>query len=191
MEGSQAGKYYTVDPVTAQSIRDTMRVLKQIDPTLQRKSANTLKRATVSIIQDARSRIPEVPTGAQRGKPNWNTWVTKSDKSWSASKARRGIKAQVRVGKSSNRNQRPLLKIGQWDPAGAVFDMAGKTGKYTRGRRGAAFNRALPGRASRTMWPAAEARIGEVNAAIEAARDEMEKEINARLGSFAGLARAL
>jgi hypothetical protein len=95
------------------------------------------------------------------------------------------------VGKSSNRNQRPLLKIGQWDPAGAVFDMAGKTGKYTRGRRGAAFNRALPGRASRTMWPAAEARIGEVNAAIEAARDEMEKEINARLGSFAGLARAL
>ena len=75
--------------------------------------------------------------------------------------------------------------------AGAIFDMAGKTRAYTNGPRGEAFNRALGrnGRASRSMWPALEAKIGEVNTAMDNAVRDMERDINARLGASSGIAR--
>ena len=69
--------------------------------------------------------------------------------------------------------------------------MAGKTRAYTNGPRGEAFNRALGrnGRASRSMWPALEAKIGEVNTAMDNAVRDMERDINARLGASSGIAR--
>jgi hypothetical protein len=39
------------------------------------------------------------------------------------------------------------------------------------------------------MWPALEAKIGEVNAAMDNAVREMEQDINARLGASGSIAR--
>ena len=39
------------------------------------------------------------------------------------------------------------------------------------------------------MWPALEAKIGEVNTAMDNAVRDMERDINARLGASSGIAR--
>jgi hypothetical protein len=174
-----------------QGIRETMAVLKQIDPTLQRQAVKNVKIAAESIVQDARSRIPAIPTGTTRGRPNWNQWT--GNRSWNPSEVRRGIKSRVRATRGRGQYDRPLVSVVQSSAAGAIYDMAGKTRKFTRGPQGEAFNRALSrnGPASRSMWPALEAKIDEVNRSMDEAVKEMEHEINARLGGFAGISRLL
>jgi hypothetical protein len=173
-----------------QGIRETMAVLKQIDPALQRQAVKNVKIAAESVVQEARSRIPQVPTGVRRGTPNWNRW---SGRDWDPASVRRGIKTRVRATRGRGKYDRPLVSIVQSSAAGAIYDMAGKTRKFTRGPQGEAFNRALSrnGSASRSMWPALEAKIDEVNRSMDAAVKEMEHEINARLGGFAGISRLL
>jgi hypothetical protein len=178
-----------VADVTKESIRRTVLILKDIDPALGRAANKTMKKAAEPMVQDARSRIPEVPTGVRRGNPNWKTWGGSSDRSWSASVVRRGIVSKVNVRKGRGAHDRVLLSMIQRNAAGAIFDYAGASGAYTQGVRGAMFNRALTrhGSPSRSMWPAAEAKLPMVMSGLDAAVSDMEKEINARLG--AGLAR--
>jgi hypothetical protein len=178
----------TPHPITQQSIRQTMNILREIDPVLYRNNLKLVRGAGQIIATDAKRRIPDVPTGVRRGKPNWGKWggsgTSGHDRSWSAGRARKGIRVRARV-KKKGPQERPLLDVIQTDAAGAIFDMAGKSGAYTRGPRGVAFNRALTrhGRASRSMWPAAEANQGAVLVAMDQARRLMEAEINARLGA--------
>jgi hypothetical protein len=179
-----------VADVTKESIRRTVLILKDIDPALGRAANKSMKKAAEPMVQDARSRIPEVPTGTSpTGRPNWGTWGGSSDRSWSASAAKRGIVSKVNVRKGRGAHDRVLFSMIQRSAAGAIFDYAGSSGSRTKGPRGAAFNSALSrhGGASRSMWPAAEAKLPMVMSGLDAAVSDMEKEINARLG--AGLAR--
>lgn len=172
-----------------EGIRETMAILKQIDPTLQRQAVKNVKVAAEAVVQEARGKIPQVATGVRRGRPNWNRW---QGRDWDPAQVRRGIKARARATRGRGKYDRPLVSVVQSNAAGAIFDMAGKTGKFTRGPQGEGFNRALSafnGRASRSMWPALEAKIDEVNRAMDEAVKEMEHEVNARLGGFAGVAR--
>lgn len=168
------------------SIYGAVVTLKLIDPTLVKSAQKTMKTAAEAIVQDARSRIPDVPTGTSpTGRPNWGSWGGSSDRSWSPGKVRRGIRSQFRAPRQNRPEQRPLISVVQSSPAGAVYDMAGKTGRYIKDARiGGSFVGAMRGSASRTMWPAAESKMSEVLAQMDAARIEMEKDINARLGSF-------
>jgi hypothetical protein len=182
-------------PITQASIRKTLNILREIDPVLYRNNLKLVRGAGQIIATDAKRRVPDVPTGVRRGKPNWGKWggsgAAGHDRSWSASRARKGIRVRARV-KKKGPQERPLLNVMQTDAAGAIFDMAGKSKAYTRGPRGVAFNRALTrhGSASRSMWPAADANEGAVLAAMEQAKRLMEAEINARLGAGgAALAR--
>jgi hypothetical protein len=68
---------------------------------------------------------------------------------------------QARTGIVTGRSGKPgsIVVIKQKNAAGAVFDMAGKTGASTRTSQGEAFNRNLRrryGPASRSMWKAAQ-----------------------------------
>jgi len=175
----------------AASIHDCVVTLKLIDPELVKAAQKTMKGAAELIVQDARSRIPDVPTGTSpTGRPNWGSWGGTSDKSWNAGKVRRGVRSQFRAPRQNRPGQRPIISVVQTSPAGAVYDMAGKTGRYIKDARiGNAFIGSLAGGASRTMWPAAESKMSETLAAMDAARVEMESEINSRLGKFgSGLA---
>ncbi len=74
--------------------------------------------------------------------------------------------------------RRILIRVVQASPAGAVFDMAG------RKNSGSTFARNLTnkyGAASRSMWPAAEARLDDVRDSVEESVRAMEREINALL----------
>lgn len=171
------------------SIRHAVDMLKLIDPTLMRAAVKPLKVAANIVATDARSRIPDVPTGvAPSGRPRWGKWGGSSDKSWDTGKARSGIKVQFRASRKNSEMQRPLVSIVETNPAGAVADMAGSSGSATKGAQGLAFNARLGGNRSRYMWPAMESKMTDVDAALEVAVREMESTINARLGGFSGLA---
>jgi hypothetical protein len=181
-----------VADVTKESIRRTVLILKDIDPALGRAANKTMKKAAEPMVQEARSNIPEVPTGTSKsGRPYWGTWGGSSDRSWSASAAKRGIVSKVNVRKGRGAHDRVLLSMIQRNAAGAIFDYAGASGAYTVGARGSAFTGSrglgLNGKPSRSMWRAAEAKLPMVMSGLDAAVGDMEKEINARLG--AGLAR--
>lgn len=66
---------------------------------------------------------------------------------WSQSAAVRGVKVSLRPSKAA------FLTVQQKDAAGAIFDIASRS---TTNRFGEALTRRF-GRASRSMWPAAEA----------------------------------
>jgi hypothetical protein len=174
-------------PITQASIRQTLNILREIDPVLYRNNLKLVRGAADIIASDARRRIPEVPTGVHRGKPNWGRWGGSSDRSWSAAKARRGVRVRTRV-KRKGPQERPLMNVIQMDAAGAIFDMAGKAGNYqSPTARGRGFVRGLSrhGRASRSMWAAADANEDAVMVAMQKAKRLMEAEINARLGARA------
>lgn len=168
------------------SIHDTIVTLQLIDPQLVKSAQKTMKSAADLIVQDARTRIPDVPTGrSNTGRANWGAWGGSSDKSWDAGRVRRGVKSQYRKPRANRPGERPIISVVQTSPAGAVYDMAGKTGRYIQNPTVArAFIGSMSGSASRTMWPAAESKMSEVLAAMDAARVEMESEINNRLGGF-------
>ena len=168
------------------SIRESISILKDIDPALQRQATKDLKRAADAIVQDARSRIPNVPTGVRRGKANWGKWDGTRD--WDAAKARSGVKIQFRNTRKNSDTQRPLLSVTQANAAGAIWDIAGRSGAFTKGPRGEAFNKRLaPGRPSRGVWPATESKMGEVDQGLEEALRNMEAMINDRLGATGSL----
>ena len=173
------------------SIHAAIVTIKLIDPTLVKVAQKQMKAAGEIIAQDARSRIPDVPTGVSRtGRPHWGKWGGTSDRTWNAATARRGIKTRYRAPRKDRPSERPIISVVQENAAGAVYDMAGKNWKYVKNEKIAAgFIGAMNRSPSRTMWPAAEANMSSVLAAMDAARVEMESEINSRLGKFgSGLA---
>jgi hypothetical protein len=165
------------------SLAETLRVLKDIDPVLEREARKTLKGAAQLVARYAQGEVPAgPPTGiSSTGRYNWGAWGGSRD--WVPSNVKRGIKVRIRTRGSGRRDQRQIVAIVQGSAAGAVFDMAGRAGNY-KGRQGEAFVRALNkhGRASRTMWPAYEAKAADVDAAMIDAVNNMSNEINARLG---------
>jgi hypothetical protein len=171
------------DQQLSASVRAAVETLKLIDPELVKAATKTMKGAAEIIASDARSRIPDVPTGtSSTGRPHWGRWGGTRD--WDAGAARRGIKTQYRGTRKNKAYQKPLISIVQSNPAGAIYDMAGKAGKYKNAQIGGKFVGSMSGKPSRTMWPAQEAKISEVNSAMESAQREMEQTINARLGKF-------
>lgn len=98
--------------------------------------------------------------------------------------ARKGIK--VRTGGRVNRatGMAPIVKLVQTDPAGAIFDISGRTssGKHPnfipnlRGKQG---------EASRAMWPGVLSKFPAIESEIRAAIAEAEKVVNDSLAAGA------
>lgn len=76
----------------------------------------------------------------------------------------------------------PLVTMIQRNAGGAVYDMAGRQSSGV-GPQGRAFVAGLNrhGRASRTMWKAAESKLDVVTKAVEKAVTDVERQVNARL----------
>lgn len=175
------------------SVAATMNQLKQADPMLYKEMRSRVKDAAQPIIALAQSKYPQNPTGSERnGRP---TWSSGGRLGYDIGKVRSGIVPVVGGLYDPQKNVQRVLSIRQKNAGGVVYDMAGKTNMYTDkkpvdrlGRRrapgtGAAFVRALASRASRVMWPSAEARRGAVETAIKAAAVDMAKKLNPRLAS--------
>lgn len=170
-----------------ESLRDVLKTLKEIEPSLEREGRKSLRKAGDVVVNHAKGLVPGgPPTGVQRNtnRANWQTWSGTRD--WSRSGVQRGIKVKTSTRPNKGGELR-LVTLVQTNPAGVIFDMAGRSGAYVKGRQGAAFVRALTkyhGGASRVMWPAYEDKAGMVDAAMVNAVNAMVDEINGRLGGF-------
>ncbi len=93
---------------------------------------------------------------------------------------------QARTGIVTGRSGKPgsIVVIKQKNAAGAVFDMAGKTGSSTRTPQGEAFNRNLRrryGPASRSMWKAAQLERANTERAISNVLAKAERRLTGEL----------
>ena len=133
-------------------IRDAVKTLKKLEPEVFkefRKEAGTALKPIVLDAQATLNNAGEAPLSGMARK-----WAPKGRQifPWSQTKAVRGVKVSLRPSKAA------FLSVQQKDAAGAIFDIAGRA---TTNRFGEALTRRF-GRASRGMWPAAEANENKV-----------------------------
>jgi hypothetical protein len=167
------------------SISHALVTIKMIDPELVKAARKPMMEAAKIIANDAKSRIPNVPTGVhpRSGRPHWKKWSGSTGRDWDTGRVKSGIKGRYRSPRKDGKYERSIVSVIQSNAAGAIYDMAGKTGRYVQNPRIAnGFIGAMSGTPSRTMWPAAEANMGAVLASIRMAQEQMEQTINDRLG---------
>ena len=167
----------------AEGLADAIRTLGKVDRELKKELVRSMKKAADPLVAEARSLIPSA-------KPltNWYGWKG----GWDTNKVKRGIKVSQRNTAQRTREGQQqetirLLALTQTNAAGAIYDMAGKAGGHGKGSEGLARGEAMIRKldetrtASRSLWPAAERRLGEVQDAVRDAIEDMERTINEEL----------
>ena len=170
----------------AQGLADAIKTLGKVDPELKKQLVKEMKTAADPLVALARSLVPDATPLS-----GWGNWKG----GWNTAKVRRGIKvsqrntAQRGTGGKREETIRLLALISSSAP-GAIYDMAGRAGGGGRGSENADRGRAMIekldeiDRSSRTLWPAAERKLGDVQKAVRDAIEEMEqtlqKELEAR-----------
>ncbi len=163
----------------AEGVADAIRTLGRVDKELKKELVNSIKKAADPLVNEAKSLVPNA-------KPltNWYGWKG----GYTPAKVKRGIKVSQRNTAQRTRSGQQqekikLLALVQTNAAGAIYDMAGKANGAGRGSENAARGRAMieklnkSGTASRTLWPAAEKRLGDVQDAVKDAIKDMEDTI--------------
>lgn len=167
----------------AQGLASAIRTLGKVDPELKKELVKSMKSAADPLVAEARSLVP-----SSKPLTNWYGWKGGFD----SGKVRRGIKVSQRntaqKGKSGKKEERiRLLSLVSTSAAGAIYDMAGKADGHGKGSEGAERGRAMiakldeNGKASRTLWPAAEKKLPEVQDAVREAIAAMEETLNKEL----------
>jgi hypothetical protein len=153
------------------------KTLRKVDPVLYREAQKMLRKDAKPLVSDARNRVPrQAPLsgwkeGSGRGGggfPNWESGV------------QRKINLRVRRERVTGMGgRRVLVRVVQGSGAGEVFDMAGRKNPgnpIDKGLRSAGFPSP-----SRSMWPAADAHLSDVERSIRRSVQAMEDYINNEL----------
>jgi len=158
-------------------VRETVAQLKQLDPTLRRETVAAMRRAAKPMQDAARGYVPDAPplSGMAR------KWAPKGRQllPWSR-KARTGITIRYGGRYSKSSTSWPLLTLRQANPAGAMFDMAGR-------KASSAFSDRVTsryGHASRSMWRAAEQHLGDVQDGVRQAADEAAAQVSRKIVDY-------
>ncbi len=156
--------------------------LRKVEPDLARQLPREMRHVAKTVVQEARSLIP-----SPRPLSNWGQWGERLD--WTR-QAKTGVVAttDVRAGKSS-RGQINLLAIQQKNPAGAVFENAGRHAAPTTGR-GRTFIDNLNNKygkpdKGRYLWLAVEANLGYLHNELQDVIDRWSEELERTLGKAA------
>lgn len=173
-------------------VKGLTRLLRETDKKLARELQRSMRSAVQPMIAQARQFTPaESPLSG---------WDHAGRTGWRQSEVMSGLKVTV-GGRSMRRNELPLLVLSQQNPAGMIYDWAGRssyTGRKARsaGYRGRQSGHALRGQGrvmvaylprlgafkgskySRVLFPAFVATRGDVIRAIIAAVDEMAAKVN-------------
>ena len=158
-------------------LRQALDALREVDPVLYREGQKMLRRDAKPLVDDARSRVPRQSPlsgwkeGSGRGGGGFPNWESGSQR-----------KINLRVRRERVRGmggRRVLVRVVQGSASGSVFDMAG------RKNRGNPIDKSLNSAgfpsASRSMWPAAEANLDNVERAVRKSVEAMEAYINDQL----------
>jgi hypothetical protein len=127
-----------------------IKALKSIDPEYRKQFNRDAKSIVAPLIADAKGGYPQMPLSGMKYK-----WTDKRGRTllpWTVNKVRSGVKFKT----STRRNKSAVLYVTQGDPAGAIFEVAGKANPGTN------FNNNLRNKNPRVLWPTAEKHLPEV-----------------------------
>ncbi len=163
--------------VRVDGVKDTIKELRKIDPELRKTFNRNVKAIVQPVISAAQQkyRAEPYPSGTAR------KWTTKSGREMfplDGNKAAKGTKFSIKTG---NMNSSTILLVNT--NAGAqVFEFAskGRLGEALRGKNG------LP---ARTLWPAMNARLGDVIENMRELVDLITIEVNGRVAASGRLAK--
>ena len=132
-------------------IRDAVKELKKLEPALFKEFRKEAGTALKPIVLDAQATLNSAGPAPLSGMAR--KWAPKGRQifPYVQTKAVRGVKVSLRPSKAA------FLTVQQKDASGAIFDIAGRS---SPNKFGEALNKY--GKASRSMWPAADAKENEV-----------------------------
>ena len=152
---------------------ETIRALRDLDPKLRRETRKNIRNAAKPLQSAAKALVPaETPMSG---------WTSGRYAFTGAAKA--GVKTSISTRGRKSRTTWPLVTLKQTNAGGAVFDMAGRrsNGKTAQGRQFIANLRNRHGRASRSMWRAAEAELPNIRKNVEQAVEKAARLTNTEL----------
>jgi len=179
--------------VRVYGIKEDLKTLNKLAPDLRRQITKDYKALMQPTISDARNNIPSQPPLSGFGR-KWRHIFP-----WDKARANSGVSVKIDTRRARKRNlekgaQYETLSafiVQQRNPAGIVFDIAGRGGKSssTQKRKGINYewnntlieNLAKEGTASRTMWPAAEANADNIEEAIKTITEQVERSLTEAL----------
>ena len=139
--------------VQVYGVRDTMALLRQMDPKTKWAAINKIKASGGDLVAAAREHFP-----ATQPLEGWGTGVRGGRFGWQPSKVQSGVQIQVGGRTPRYANAYPMVTLVQKNAAGALFDIAGLRGNSqsqarTEGqKRFTAVLTSVHGRAWRGMW---------------------------------------
>jgi len=166
-------------------VKKVLQELYYLDRRLHREITGRMKTAAKPIAEYVGSLFPQGDALSR-----WDTGATPGLRTsggfpkYYGPAARKGVK--VRVGGRTNRltGMAPILKLVQTDPAGAVYDIAGR--KNTGDHPNFIPNlKGKTGQASRAMWPGVLAKFPTIESEVRAAIAVAEKQVNEAIGAGA------
>jgi hypothetical protein len=141
-------------------VQEAMRTLQALDPAIKREAVREIKAAAEPLRSAIQSRIPgEAPLSGMvhKGRTGWTKSGTKVATKY-------GGRARARGG----RDVTPLVSVILKGAAASIYDMAGRgsSGSTPQGQALVSGLTARGGSASRAAWPAADASLGQIQAAV-------------------------
>ena len=169
--------------IDTEGIGVVVRYLRKVEPELARLLPREMKSATRPVVDRARELVPQ-PTALT----NWGKWTlarsSGGDRAWTK-KARSGIVAQTDVRPIGPDNKINLLSIIQKDPAGAIYENAGRrrAGDIHSKNAGDRFVAALNAKSEspRYLWPAVEQNLFYLNRELQDVIDKWSLELEKAL----------
>lgn len=137
--------------------------LRKIDPEYRKDFNREAKNIAAPLVADAKADYPEMPLSGMS-----KLWTNNGREllPWTVSKVRSGVKLKT----STRKNASSVLYITQANPAGAMFERAGKANP------GKTFNKNLRTKNSFVLWPTADKHLPDVQRGlVKLVDDVMEK----------------
>jgi hypothetical protein len=167
-------------------LKDALRELNQLNPSLRRFITNDYRRVVAPVIKVAKAKVPQAPPISGWGRK----WTTKSGHQmtpWIGSRGDDFLKAKVSgkkprewAGRTSNL---AVFSVAWSGAVNTLYDLAGRRGSGDV-ERGAQMIRALEaryGKASRVLWPAYEMNREQVEKETAAIVRRVLREVNRKL----------
>ena len=185
-------------PIQIIGIKEDLKRLNKLAPDLRRDITKSYKAFMAPVIADARSNMPAgIGQTQMRGfNRKWRNIMP-----WDKAVANRGITVKIDTRKARKKNLQNGVQyetvgafiIQQKNPAGIVFDIAGRGGRSTSSQTRNGFKydwnntlienlaKTFPTNPSRTMYPAVEKNKDNIEAAIKNITEQVERQLSVAL----------
>lgn len=133
-------------------LKETIKALGKIDPQYRKDFNRDAKDIVKPLIADAKGNYPQLPLSGMK-----YAWAPRGRAvfPWTINKVRSGVKFKT----STRRSGSSVLYVTQSDPAGAIFEVAGK-------RSNVGFSRNLRSQHPFNLWPTAEKHLPDITAGL-------------------------